>query len=105
MARGEDLLQLARELRGTQDLPDLSMPDSAVQRAIEGPLAAWGGTLVETAVLKTGRTHSIAVCVDPLRPVSAAEVDALSRDLKRALEDALGPAMVVTVVTAEGYGP
>ncbi len=43
----------------------------AVRRLVRAPLAAWGGTLLDLAVLKTGRSHSVALFVDPERSVSA----------------------------------
>ncbi|MDJ0858634.1 MAG: cation transporter [Dinoroseobacter sp.] len=61
-----------------------------VRKAIRGPLDAWGGTLVDLAVVKAGRSFSVLVFVDPRRPVTAIEVEALGDHLNQQLQQVLG---------------
>lgn len=92
---------------GLAELAGVAAPAAqydVVKRAIEAPLAAWGGRLVDMAVLKTGRTYTIVIFVDPGRPVTAEAVDALSAECTTALGDRLGPARIIAVVSAKGIG-
>lgn len=90
---------------GLAELAGVAAPGTSyatVRRAIRDPLEAWGGDLVDLSVVKTGRSHSIAVFVDPGRPVAASELDALREGLEKVVRIELGQINVFVVITSAG---
>ncbi|MDJ0994891.1 MAG: cation transporter [Dinoroseobacter sp.] len=88
---------------GLAELAGLRAPTASyvsIRRAIRAPLDSFGARLLDISVLKTGRTYSAIVFVDPERPVSPAEIDTLNRALERAAREQVSNAYLLTVVTA-----
>ncbi len=77
---------------------------TTVREAIREPLANWGGTVVDLAVVKTGRSFLVLLFVDPGRPVSAADVEALTIEITRALREKLGYVEALVTLAKEPIG-
>jgi predicted Co/Zn/Cd cation transporter (cation efflux family) len=58
--------------------------------------------IVDVSVNKLGRTHTVAVYVDPVHPVTAGEMDQLTTNLEAAAENVLGSTRVYVVVSKYG---
>lgn len=65
---------------------------AAARRALRPAIAEDGGTLRDMSVTKQGRTILITVYYDPLRPITAEEIDTLNwrmvRDARKAIDEA-----------------
>lgn len=78
---------------------------SVACREIAPVLSTIGATLVDLAILKTGRVYSVAVFIDPGRPVSAEAIDTLNSDLEQVLRRQFRNVGVLTVITAANDPP
>ena len=74
---------------------------TTVRKVIREPLTNWGGTLVDLAVVKAGRSFSVVVFVDPRRTVSAGDVEALRIEVARSLRDELGHVEALVTLAEE----
>ncbi|MGS4947267.1 cation transporter [Meridianimarinicoccus sp. RP-17] len=76
-------------------------PDSiaAARRAIRPALADDGGKLTDVSVQKTGRAYLVTVYYDPLRAITAAEIDRLNLRLIADVRQVLPGADVFVLVT------
>ena len=77
---------------------------TTVREAIREPLAKWGGTVVDLAVVKTGRSFLVLLFVDPGRAVSAADVEALREEIVRELRQKLGYVEALVALAEEPIG-
>jgi divalent metal cation (Fe/Co/Zn/Cd) transporter len=95
-----------REFRkGLSELVGASARPSVLRQArqaLSDAVAGEDGRIVDVALVKSGRVHDAIVFVDPGRPITASEVDALSHRLTEAMTRALGPSDVLVVISESG---
>ena len=93
-----DFRQGLAELAGVAASPS---HQATVRQAILPPLTKWGGILLDLAVVKAGRNFSVVAFVDPGRPVSGGDVDALDEEMTLSLRQALGHVDAMVVISED----
>lgn len=73
-----------------------------VEGIVADPMHRYDMDLVDVAVLKTGRTLSVALFADPKRMIDGKHVDDLSLELHRLLEDQFARVQVLVVISQRG---
>lgn len=94
-------------LRSLADLAGISAPPAtvaAVARRTRAAALETGFRYLRCAVLRAGRSHYVAVYLDPQRSVTAAEIDAFQARLRTALDEAIGSLRLEVIIT-ERRGP
>ncbi|AUH63787.1 cation transporter [Paracoccus zhejiangensis] len=89
---------------GLGELAGVTAPPDRValaRRSLRPALSEDGGRLHDLSVMKTGRSFLVTAYYDPLRSVTAAEIDALNLRLIRDMREALPGSDVLLLVT--GY--
>lgn len=86
------------ELAGTTARPETIV---RARRAARAVLQSMPGRLQDFTVMKTGRSYLICVYYNPLAPVSAAEVDALTERLNAAMRPVLEGAEAMVILSEQ----
>jgi predicted Co/Zn/Cd cation transporter (cation efflux family) len=94
-----DFMSGLAELAGISAAPEFV---AGARRSIRPIIAEAGGTLVDFSILKFGRNFQAQIYYDPGRPITAAEVDTLTRRTDRALIAALHQAESVIIISQHG---
>ena len=94
-----DFMQGLAELAGVSAAPELV---ARARRSIRPIITEAGGTLVDFSILKVGRNLQAQVYYDPGGPITAAEIDALTKRIDGALIEALERGESVVIVSQYG---
>ena len=92
-------------MAGLAELARVSAPAELVRSArqlIQPLIVDAGGSLVDFSVLKVGRRFEAQVYYDPGRPISADEVDALTRRVDAVLTEELNQADSIVIISRYG---
>lgn len=71
----------------------------ALRRAVKHALGDRGGRIIDVAAIKLGRKLDTVIYYDPERPIMAAEVDTLTREIAAQVVEEVGPAAVLMVIS------
>jgi predicted Co/Zn/Cd cation transporter (cation efflux family) len=94
-----DFMRGLAELAGVSAAPDLV---ARARRSIRPIINEAGGALVDFSILKVGRNLQAQIYYDPGAPITAAEIDALTRRIDGALSAALERGESVVIVSQHG---